>query len=73
MACSIPLIPIPTVTELLENCVDFINFIGWISRPHQSSPDENQYPRRSFARIVMVEPRGFEPLTSCMPCKRSPS
>ncbi len=38
-------------------------------------------PRRLFAapseahlraaRQIMVEPRGVEPLTSCMPCKRS--
>ena len=35
-------------------------------RPHRAL--------RGLARLeVMVEPRGIEPLTSCMPCKRSPS
>ena len=29
--------------------------------------------RFSGAKVDMVEPRGVEPLTSCMPCKRSPN
>ena len=27
----------------------------------------------AFQKGSLVEPRGIEPLTSCMPCKRSPS
>ena len=39
---------------------------------------ESAFPFRLLAEISsskseMVEPRGIEPLTSCMPCKRSPS
>ena len=29
--------------------------------------------RKSMGYEDLVEPRGIEPLTSCMPCKRSPS
>src|SRR6185369_12797614 len=49
-------------------------------RPHQPSSEKRRRtkPRqpayRSMAKSVrMVEPSGIEPLTSCMPCRRSPS
>ncbi len=28
---------------------------------------------QDFGQVRLVEPSGIEPLTSCMPCRRSPS
>jgi hypothetical protein len=47
----------------------------WFAR---SLPAARPLPRKRQSYRVrfiarMVEPRGIEPLTSCMPCKRSPS
>jgi len=44
-------------------------------RRHPRTQRQSQQPSQYLLKIMqlMVEPRGVEPLTSCMPCKRSTS
>ena len=41
--------------------------------PGKHSPRSGDYLESRLVLNIVVEVRGLEPLTSCMPCKRSPN
>jgi hypothetical protein len=48
---------------------------GWCPRPLDEGDLQTVFAdlKRAVLNDILVEVSGIEPLTSCMPCKRSPS